>query len=121
MRFIITGNPPSNNIYYRHARGRNFISKKGKVYKESARWQLQNQMMIRKYNITDKPLTVQIIAFLNSCKRRDIDNITKAVFDSMQGVVFENDNQIQRLYIAKKFIKKGDDRLLIRVKELNNV
>jgi Holliday junction resolvase RusA-like endonuclease len=49
----------------------------------------------------------------------DLDNIAKALFDSMKGVVFEDDSQIIR-YAADKECVKGINAYIIAIKRLGN-
>lgn len=46
------------------------------------------------------------LTFYVKVDRADLDNLTKAVLDAMQGIIYENDKQIMRLFITK--IPKSD-------------
>ena len=50
---------------------------------------------------------IEVIFFYNS--KHDVDNVTKGIFDALQGIVYANkDSQIVKLHIEKnKQIEKG--------------
>jgi len=92
--------PPSVNSYYRSIRrGRicqSILSKKGREYKDKV-----------KAIIGDiKPLEGRLAVYIELCppdrRRRDIDNYTKALLDSLtESGVWLDDEQIDYLLIAR--------------------
>ena len=93
--------PISTNRYWRSMRGRMVRSKEATAYKKVA-------AMAARYAGHLKPLTgpVEInIAFhpkrtkkgAASSVRLDLDNAIKVALDSMNGIVFEDDKQVERL------------------------
>jgi len=103
-RFIILGNPPSvNHLYGNRVCGKRvirYMTKEGKEYKE----------FIKKHCTLEKPfndcaLFVKLYVYFGDMRRRDIDNTLKALLDGMNGVVFEDDSQVYRLYIQKGYDK----------------
>lgn len=61
------------------------------------------------------PLSVRIDLYFPDGKKRDLDNI-KALIDSMKGILWEDDSQIQELKITKQ-IDALDPRIVISFKE----
>lgn len=54
----------------------------------------------------EEPIAVSL-DFLRSTKRRvDLDNLAKPVLDGLEGVVFENDDQIVELRISKSIVEE---------------
>jgi len=111
--FIINTEPipqerPRFTVSYRKGRayGRVYESQKMKKYKEFIGWELKRQY---KSSIIPKyiPIAIECIFFLKEKNffKMDIDNLIKALLDAMQGIIFENDNQIIRLS-AGKYISK---------------
>lgn len=65
-------------------------------------------------------LTVSIELFVKRPKtterewpKADIDNFAKAVLDTMNGKVWEDDSQIVSLYVTKQWAAKGEDGYFI--------
>lgn len=47
------------------------------------------------------PLSVRLLFYRENRIQVDIDNLAKSILDALQGVVFENDNQIEILHLEK--------------------
>lgn len=108
MELILKGNPKSTqHIYKMTCRGRfasMYMSADGKALKEDYQWQLKSQYK-------KKPLTgdidMRVELFFGDERKRDIDNYNKILLDSMSGIIFEDDSQIQSLLIIKNKDKKN--------------
>lgn len=108
MELILKGNPQSTqHIYGITCRGKfatRYMTQKGKDLKESYQWQLKSQYK-------KKPLTgdidLRVELFFGDERKRDIDNFNKILLDSMSGIIFEDDSQIQSLLIIKNKDKKN--------------
>lgn len=108
MEFTLKGNPLSTgHIYKSMCRGKFasvYMTKAGKDLKESYQWQLKSQYK-------KKPLTgdidMRVELFFGDERKRDIDNFNKILLDSMSGIIFEDDSQIQSLLIIKNKDKKN--------------
>lgn len=82
--------PPSLNTYWRHCRGRHYISKKGKEYRQAViKTILQHHLDIK----TSARLKISISAHAPDRRRRDLDNLQKAVFDSLVHAGFMLDDE----------------------------
>ena len=72
--------PPTVNTYYRNINGKTIISAKGRAYRET----VADEVMIqRAAKNLDVALKVEIEAFRPDRRRRDLDNLFKAMLDSM--------------------------------------
>lgn len=90
--------PPTLNTYWRRVGNRTLLSAKGRRYKEDVRVRL----IIGRVRPLAGLLGVEIDWYPPDRRRRDIDNILKALFDSLgKGGAYEDDSQIVRLTIAK--------------------
>ena len=88
--------PPSINHYWRHNRGAHHISAEGKAYRAS----VINQVTVAS-PYTGR-LGVQLELFMPDRRDRDIDNVCKAVLDSLQHAgVYESDCQIDELIVKR--------------------
>jgi Holliday junction resolvase RusA-like endonuclease len=109
---IILPYPPFLNRYYRKWRNRIVISDEGRAYKVSAMVQARAQGM--------KQLQGQVslrLRFFRRIRRGDIDGPLKCLFDSLQGIAYENDSQVRRLE-AELFEDKANPRVEVELEAL---
>lgn len=86
--------PPSINHYWRKWRNRMVISTEGRLYRIRV-----GQLLMAAGNPTfeDAQVRVDLVAYRPDARRRDLDNIRKAVYDSLQFAgVIDDDSQIVR-------------------------
>lgn len=108
---LILPYPPSNNQYYRHSRGRNYISEKGKQYAKAVNDIIQSQDLALKLPVS---LSVTIYAAPPDKRIRDLDNLSKGVLDALTKAGFWlDDSQIDKLTINRCQKVKGGQLLLI--------
>lgn len=104
--------PPFLNRYYRKWRNRVVISNEGRAYKVAAMVQARAQGV--------RVLTGHValrLRFYRRIRRGDIDGPLKCLFDSLQGVAFENDSQVRKLE-AELFEDKVNPRVEVEVEGL---
>lgn len=89
--------PPTVNNYWRNYKGRIIISAKGREYRKS----VADQVLIqRAAKHIDHAVKVEIKAYRPDRRRRDLDNILKALLDSMTHAgVMEDDALIEDLRV----------------------
>jgi len=93
--------PPTVNSYWRQYQGRVLISAKGREYRRAVADQVQIQHAAKHI---DHAVRVTIEAFRPDRRRRDLDNLLKAVLDAMvHAGVMDDDALIEdlRIYWAK--------------------
>jgi len=91
--------PPSNNTYYRRVGNKTLISKKGREYKKAV---LEHCLRFGVKSFGEDKLSVVLIAYYPDRRKRDLDNLFKAVLDGlMKAGVFNDDSQIEYLSIKK--------------------
>ena len=97
--------PPSVNRYYRTVNGRMLISAEGRKYrKQVAEWCLVNRFN----RWGGLRLEIKILACPPDRRRRDLDNLLKAMLDAMEHAgIYENDSQIDDLRITRGPVEKG--------------
>lgn len=89
--------PPSVNTYWRVFNGRAILSEAGRKYRKAVAEQVLIQRAAKHFN---KPVIVMIEAFRPDNRRRDLDNLLKAVLDGLAHAgVFEDDSLIHDLRI----------------------
>ena len=96
--------PPSVNHYYRTWQGRTLISREGRAYRR----RVAGIMLEHRHEPLTGPLTVTIDVYPPDRRRRDIDNVLKALLDALQhGGAYADDNQITQLVVHKRGAVKG--------------
>ncbi len=95
--------PPTVNTYWRMGRGRIHISAKGRAYREDVKGAVMIGLVTSKEAVDFRlgNLSARIDVYPPDRRRRDLDNVLKAIFDSLGGGhagVFEDDNQIKEIH-----------------------
>lgn len=106
--------PPSINHYWRRVGARTLISREGRRFRETVLAILAETSMVP---LTEE-LEMLIVASPPDRRRRDIDNIPKALLDALQhGGVYIDDSQIVDLRIRKADPVEGG-RTLVQIIEV---
>lgn len=89
--------PPSMNTYWRRVGARTVLSKKGREYKA-----LVGRMLdLEHIEPLPGPLSLTILAFPPDERIRDMDNIQKALMDSLKGWAYQDDSQVDCLGVER--------------------
>ncbi len=98
--------PPSVNHYWKPFRGRMVISRAGREYRTAALLEICGQNVPR--NSLSGRLRVEMVIYNPDNRRRDLDNIQKALLDALViSEVIEDDGNIDELHIVRGPVKKG--------------
>lgn len=104
------------NSLYRTYRGRQILSKKGRLYREAALAELLTQDR-RKFR---GRIDIEIRLKMPDKRRRDIDNTLKAIFDIMTHAhIWDDDEQVDRLLVIRDGFAPGGLALLV-IKEIGD-
>jgi len=103
INIIFKKNPLSTQTIYRSAcRGRfptMYMTEKGKemkiFYQKSAKKQFKGK-------VSEDICEVNVNLFFKDKRKHDVDNFNKLILDSLQGIVYKDDNQIRRLTVEKE-------------------
>lgn len=76
------------------------MTRKGKELKEQYQLEAKNQY---KGEVIWGDCYVEMTLFFKDKRKRDVDNHNKLVLDSLEGIVYNDDRQIQKLTVEKKF------------------
>jgi crossover junction endodeoxyribonuclease RusA len=101
--------PPSTNRYWRNWRGRQVVSAEAREYKEAVGWIVRKAM--REPLTGDVAVTVEVY---RPRKSRDLDNCLKIVFDALNGIAYNDDNQITEIY-AFRYDDKANPRVNLTI------
>lgn len=79
-----------------------------------------NKVLGRNFTPLSEKLAVDIKCFVTKPKstklefpRADVDNYSKGILDSLNGKLWEDDSQIQALFISKEWAKPGQEGYFI--------
>lgn len=104
--------PPSINHYWRHAKGRHYISLEGTTYREMVFW--TTTKFRGQFKPTDR-LSIHIDAYPPDRRKRDLDNVLKSLLDALQHAgIYEDDGQIDHLSIRRVNSVEGKVEILIK-------
>lgn len=111
--------PPSVNRYWRMARGRFYIAKPGIEFREAVRDLVFEKMLDRQMK---GRLSIEIEAYAPDNRRRDMDNIQKAILDSIQhSELIDDDNQFDIIRIQRCLVHPGAGWCRLTITELSDV
>lgn len=113
--------PPSANRYWRHVGPRVLISREGRAYRHRVGEVVQ---LARERggigSVMVGPVSVRVQAYPPDRRRRDMDNLGKALLDALwMAGVFEDDYQVARLSIERGAVYPGGE-LLVDIRELGD-
>ena len=94
--------PPSVNAYWLQSGKRRYISKRGVEFKKAVHEICQG---LPSFN--DRALSIEIILFPRDKRLLDIDNCCKAILDSMNGIMYDDDQQVWKLSVERGQKIKG--------------
>ena len=111
--------PPSVNSYYRSVRigksCRVLISKQGREYKKLVKEQFEQQKPMPPL---EGRLVVRVLLNAPTRRKYDLDNRCKALLDSLEGLLYLDDAQIDLLTLQRGEVIKNDGKALITIIEL---
>jgi len=105
---LISTEPVSLNLMYR---GRRFLTKRGKDTKQSMELEFMSQY---KGDIQEGEVCLNVMFYFKDNRKRDIDSHLKALLDSMSGIVYEDDSQVNELHVFKE-IDKDNPRTIVQI------
>lgn len=111
MKITLKGVPLSvNKMYGTRKDGRKYLTKEAVEQKKTLGWLAKEEMLKgRLYSPIQGDIDMVIDFYFPDKKRRDGDNPIKLIWDSMTGIVYEDDNQITT-YCVRKVIDRENPR-----------
>lgn len=104
--------PPQLNHLHTIARGRKVLSTKGRQYKET----VQEICLYKRVKPIDGPVRVYA-NFYRPRKSGDLDNVLKALLDSVKGFLWHDDKQVVEIH-AYRFDDKDDPRVELTIEQV---
>ena len=108
--------PPSINSYWRANGHRRFISKEGVLFREKVADYMHDYKVPRLGGSVR--LQMEIVLYPRDKRVQDIDNRVKALWDALEGWVYEDDSQIDVLIVKRGEIRKGGG-CLVMIEEID--
>lgn len=100
----------TQHIYGHRSMGRGrvirYMTKKAKDWKQEFIKSVKEQLP-KDFKPTKNKVGIWLIFTFGTKHKHDLDNFSKLIFDGMNELVYEDDNQIESLRIYKKY-KKGE-------------
>jgi crossover junction endodeoxyribonuclease RusA len=97
--------PPSVNHYWGQHGHRRYVSKAGVAFKQQV---AEYVIDYRVPKLGAARIAMTVVLFPKDRRKQDIDNRIKALWDALADAgVFDNDEQIDTLFIERGEIKKG--------------
>ena len=111
--------PPTTNRYWITKQSRNGYSKTVTRRKEAIQYVEDVYYLIRSQQckaLTSKHLRLELYVYPPDLKKRDLDNLCKAVLDALQRAgIYGDDFYIQQLYLQRMEVKKhGEIKFILR-------
>jgi crossover junction endodeoxyribonuclease RusA len=115
MMLLTLPYPPSVNGYWSTFRGRQIISKAGRLYVVAVQSSVLEQQA--RARLTGR-LHVNIWVYPPDRRRRDLDNVCKATFDALaKAGVYEDDSQIDKFSVERCGVYK-DGKIEVEVRNV---
>lgn len=102
--FTVEGNPIPKQSY-RAVKGGGYTDPRVKSWQNTVAWKAK-EAMIGKDIITCN-LFVEIYFYRSDKRRVDLDNLSKAVLDACNNIIWEDDKQVIALKLYKMYDKKN--------------
>jgi len=103
IEFTVEGNPLPKQSY-RAKNGGGYTDPRIKAWQDTVAWKAMEAM--QHHNILTGDVEAQLIFYRGNEIRVDLDNLSKAVLDGCNGIVWEDDRQIVKLTLEKMVDKK---------------
>lgn len=114
QEFIIPFRPDSVNSHWQRGRGNIvFVSKKGKEFRDN----VKRFMLSKKIKKHTGDIEVSIKLFFKSKRDLDVDNYFKSILDALNGILWVDDKQIQKISAVKNIGTGEKDYFVITVAE----
>ena len=109
---IVLPLPPSGNRYWRHYNGRTVVSDAAKAYRHGVMLQAQAHNL----HPFAGPVAVYVRVY-RARKAGDLDNFKKVLYDALQGVAYNDDDQIVEEH-AWRYDDKDNPRVEVEVRQV---
>ena len=114
VSFHVWGTPVAKQSFRVREDGRHYQSARVKDWQRTvAQWA---NVAMSQYGPMAGDLSVSLEFYMPNRRRVDLDNLSKAVCDALQDIVYQDDKQIVELHLAK-FIDRDNPGVGVQVRE----
>lgn len=102
IRITVPGRPVPKGRPMLGVRGRKafvYTPERTKEYEQTVGWHARAAVQV--CEALECPVAVAIDLYLHGKRRIDVDNCAKSILDGMNGIVYEDDNQVVDLRVRK--------------------
>ena len=101
IAFQVTGKPvPKQSTRFGNKRA--YLDPKIEAWQQAVTWEAKAAAQMADWDMLTGDVAARLIFYLPDRRRRDIDNLSKAVLDAMNGIIYKDDTQVQKLVVDKK-------------------
>lgn len=113
VAFTVPGRPvPKQSFRYAHGGG--YTPQHVKAWQERVGYAARYEYKLAPYR---GAVVVRLEFWMPNRRRRDLDNLSKAVLDALNGIVWHDDTQVEALHLYK-FVDGDDPRVVVHVRTL---
>lgn len=106
MKLELSYPPTANTMFPTNRAGRRTLSTKGRVYRQGVLGDVLEQKGL--FKPLQGPLRVTVDFYVPDKRKRDLDNLFKALFDALKHAnVYMDDDQIIEIHAFKREVVKG--------------
>lgn len=110
--FLVDGNPlPKQSFRFVHGGG--YTHPRVKAWQDTVMLR-SREVMQDKVRLAG-PVSVRLVFVLKHQRKVDCDNLSKAVLDAMNGIVYVDDSLVCNLHIVKHVMPKAEPGVMIEV------
>lgn len=102
----VSGEPRPKQSFRYSSRGGGYTAAPVKAWQDTVAWEAKIAM--KGMDMLSGYLSATMIFRLGNKRRVDLDNLSKAVLDAMNGIVYEDDTIVCKLKLYKMVVKKKD-------------
>lgn len=107
IKFFVAGEPRAKQSFIVTGRGRGMTPIRVRIWQSEVGWEAMKEMRSCDYTSEDRltgELAVRLIFQLGNARVVDLDNLSKAVLDGLNGICWEDDRQIVDLHLIKDYV-----------------
>jgi len=114
INFKVTGKPVSKSNSYRIGNKRMYKTKACVAWEKKVSEEALTAMRKAEAVMADGPVEMEVKVVFPDNRRRDLDNVLKSILDAMNGIVYKDDCQVQKLILSKT-VEAGYPRVELHI------
>ena len=118
FNLVIDKLPPTDNHIYGQTGHRRFMYKEGKEWKEYVQFLALSKARSINWKMIKASVKADIVFYLK--RGRDIQGSLKLLFDSLEGIVYDNDKRVVDFRVIKGY-DKGKPRIEVSIEDVKRI